>query len=81
MLVDRDDVAPIIQPMLIAWRQQRQQITTFDEAVRILVKSSPACRHLIGVPGIGLPLCSPMSAWSRILHALTGHDRSVHTSG
>jgi transposase len=54
LLVDRDDVAPIIRPMLVAWRQLRQQIATFDKAVRMLVKSSSACRHLMGVPGIGV---------------------------
>jgi len=54
MLADRDDIAPIIQPMLVAWRQLRQQIVTFHKAVRRLVKSRPACRHLIGVPGIGV---------------------------
>jgi transposase len=43
LLVDRDDVASIIRPMLVAWRQLRQQVTTFDKAERILVKSSPAC--------------------------------------
>ena len=54
LLADRDDVAPIVRPMLVAWRQLRQQIAVFDKAVRVLVKSSPACRHLIGVPGIGV---------------------------
>ena len=54
MLADRDDIAPIIQPMLVAWRQLRQQVATFDKAVRRLVKSSPACRHLMGIPGIGV---------------------------
>ncbi len=54
LLVDRDDVSPIIRPMLVAWRQLRQQIASFDKAVRTLVKSSPACRQLIGVPGIGV---------------------------
>jgi transposase len=54
MLADRDDGAPIIRPMLVAWRQLRQQVASFDKAVRILVKSSPACRHLRGVPGIGV---------------------------
>ena len=54
LLAERDDVAPIIRPMLVAWRQLRQQIATFDKAVQILVKSSPACRHLMGVPGIGV---------------------------
>jgi transposase len=51
LLVDRDDVSPIIRPMLVAWRQLRQQVATFDKAVRT---PSPACRHLIGVPGIGV---------------------------
>jgi transposase len=54
LLADRDDVSPIVRPMLVAWRQLRQQIATFDKAVRTLVKSSPACRHLISVPGIGV---------------------------
>lgn len=54
MLTGRDDVAPIIWPMLTAWRQLRQQIATFDKAVRVVVKSSPTCRHLMGVPGIGV---------------------------
>lgn len=54
LLTDRDDVAPIVRPMLAAWRQLRQQIAAFDKAVRVLVKSSPTCRHLMGVPGIGV---------------------------
>ena len=33
LLADRDDVAPIIRPMLAAWRQLRLQIATFDKAV------------------------------------------------
>ena len=41
-------------PCSTAWRQLRQQIATFDKAVRVLVKSSPTCRHLMGVPGIGV---------------------------
>src|SRR6185369_4090868 len=39
---------------LAAWRQLRQQIATFAKAVRALAKSSSACRHLMGVPGIGV---------------------------
>ena len=54
LLTGRDDVAPIVRPMLAAWRQLRQQIAAFDKAVRMRVKSSPACRHLMGVPGIGV---------------------------
>jgi len=54
LISERSDVAPIIQPMLIAWRQLREQIATFDKAVRALVKSEPTCRHLMSVPGIGV---------------------------
>ena len=54
LVTDRDDVAPIVRPMLAAWRQLRQQIAAFDKAVRVLVKSSPTCRHLMGVPGVGV---------------------------
>jgi transposase len=54
LLADRDDVAPIVRPMLAAWRQLRRQIAAFDKAVRTLVKSSPACRLLMSVPGIGV---------------------------
>ena len=54
LLADRAEEAPIVRPMLAAWRQLRQQIATFDKAVRVLVKSNPTCRHLMGVPGIGV---------------------------
>jgi transposase len=54
MLADRDDVAPIVRPILVAWRQLREQIAAFDKAIRALAKSSPACHLLMGVPGIGV---------------------------
>ena len=54
LLADRADVAPIVLPMLAAWRQLREQIAFFDKAVRVLVRSSPTCRHLMSVPGIGV---------------------------
>ncbi len=54
LLVDRDDLAPIVQPMLVAWRQPREQIAAFDKAVRALAKESPTCRLLMSVPGIGV---------------------------
>ena len=53
MLADRPDIAPIVGPMLNAWRQLREQIDSFDKAVRLLIKQSPTCRLLTGVPGIG----------------------------
>src|SRR3954454_16126176 len=54
MLADRDDVAPIVRPIFVAWRQLREQTVAFDKAIRALAKSSPACRLLMGVPGIGV---------------------------
>ena len=54
LLAGRSDVALIVRPMLVAWRQLREQITTFDKAIRLLVKSNSACRLLMSVPGIGV---------------------------
>jgi transposase len=54
LLASRTDVALIVQPMLAAWRQLREQITAFDKSIRMLVKSNSACRLLMSVPGIGV---------------------------
>jgi transposase len=54
LLADRSDVALNIRPMLVAWRQLREQIATFDKAISVLVKSNSACRLLMSVPGIGM---------------------------
>jgi transposase len=54
LLLDRSDVALIVRPMLVAWRQLRAQIVAFDKAIRALVKSNSACQLLKGVPGIGV---------------------------
>ncbi len=54
LLADRDDLAPIARPMLIAWRQLREQIAAFDKEVQALAKKDPTCRRLMSVPGIGV---------------------------
>ncbi|MBV8870629.1 MAG: IS110 family transposase [Acetobacteraceae bacterium] len=54
LLADRDDLVPIVRPMLEAWRKLREQIAAFDKAVRALAKASPTCRLLMSVPGIGV---------------------------
>jgi transposase len=54
LLQDRSDVAPIVLPMLVAWRQLREQIAAFDKAIRVLVRSNPTCRLLMTVPGVGV---------------------------
>jgi len=53
LITNRPDVAPIVMPMLTAWRRLREQIATFDKAVRSLVKDNRDCRLLMSVPGIG----------------------------
>ena len=54
LLADRDDLVPIVRPMLTAWRQPREQIAAFDKEVRALAKKDPTCRLLMSVPGIGV---------------------------
>src|SRR6202035_5815411 len=54
LLLDRADVALIVRPMLVAWRQLREQIAVFDKAIRVLVRSNSACRLLMSEPGIGV---------------------------
>jgi len=54
LILDRSEVALIVRPMLVAWRQLREQIAVFDKAIRVLVRSNTACRLLMSVPGIGV---------------------------
>ena len=54
LLADRDDLAPVVRPMLVAWRQLREQIAEFDKQVRTLTRKDPTCRLLMSVPGIGV---------------------------
>jgi len=54
MLTDQPNVVLIVRPMLVAWRQLREQIAVFDKAVRASVRADPVCRLLMSVPGIGV---------------------------
>jgi transposase len=58
LILDRSDVAPIVRPMLVAWRQLREQIAAFDKAIRVLVRSNSACRLLMSVPASACSLHS-----------------------
>lgn len=53
MIEDTPDVALIEQPLLVTWRQLREQIAVFDAAVQRRVKADATCRLLMTVPGIG----------------------------
>src|SRR5690349_1282060 len=53
-LTNATELAQLDRPMLVAWRQLREQIVAFDKAIRALVKSNSACRLLMSVPGIGV---------------------------
>jgi transposase len=50
----RSDVALIVRPMLVAWRQLRLQVAAFDKAIRGMARSCAASRLLMSVPGIGV---------------------------
>ena len=52
--VGRTDLAPIVRPMLAAWRQLRAQITVLDKAIHGIVRQSTTCLLLMSVPGIGV---------------------------
>lgn len=54
MLTDQPDVALIVRPMLVAWRQLREPIAVFDKAGRARVRADPVCRLLMSVPGVGV---------------------------
>jgi transposase len=54
LILDRSEVALIVRPTLVAWRQLREQIAVFDKTIRVLVRSNFACRLLMRVPGIGV---------------------------
>src|SRR5271170_7098092 len=41
LIADRAELAPIVRPMLAAWRQLRQHTAAFDKAVRVLVEVEP----------------------------------------
>lgn len=38
LLTDRNDLAPILQPMLASWRQLREQVAVFDKSMLALAK-------------------------------------------
>ena len=52
-LANGPDLQPIVIPLLMAWRQLREQIATFDKTIRAVVRQSPESRLLMSVPGIG----------------------------
>ena len=80
LLADRPDVAPIVRPMLEAWRQLREQIAASTKQFDCRSSKTATCRLLMSVPGIGVQSrCWPMSAWSRILPASRDHAPSAPT--
>lgn len=50
LLEGRSDVAPIVRPMLVAWRQLRAQTAAFDKPIRATARMSRASRLLMSVP-------------------------------
>ncbi len=53
MIEDVPEVALIVRPLLVTWRQLREQIAVFDAVVQRRVRADATCRLLMTVPGIG----------------------------
>jgi len=54
LLAGRDDLAPIVQPMLEAWRKLREQVAAFDKEVRALAWCmGQGCRRIDPNPARG----------------------------
>ena len=47
------EIAAIVDPLLRAWRQLREQVAVFDAAIQRRVRADATCRLLMTVPGIG----------------------------
>lgn len=52
-LASRPDLAPIVMPMLEAWRGLRDRLVEHDRAIRAVVRADPRCRLLMTAPGVG----------------------------
>jgi len=46
LILHHSVVTLIVRPMLVAWRQVREEIAVFDKAIRVLVRPNSACRLL-----------------------------------
>lgn len=55
LIASTPEAAAIVEPLLQAWRQLREQIAVFDTAIQRRVRADATCRLLMTVPGIGAP--------------------------
>jgi transposase len=53
LVADRPEVAPVVRPMLDAWRGLRRQVAAYDVALRAEARSRREVRLLMSVPGVG----------------------------
>ncbi len=53
LLVDRDGLAPIVLPMLEAWRSMRIRAAELGRQLVAGARQSKACRILMSIPGVG----------------------------
>ena len=81
LLDDAPDIALIVRPLLVSWRQLREQIAVFDKAVRRQVGIDPICRLLMTVPGIGALSSLMYAARLKTLVDFPDLERWVRTSG
>jgi transposase len=53
LLVDQDRLAPIVLPMLEAWRSMRIRAAELGRQLVAAARQSQACRILMSIPGVG----------------------------
>ncbi|MCP3468683.1 MULTISPECIES: IS110 family transposase [unclassified Bradyrhizobium] len=53
LLVDQDGLAPIVLPMLEAWRSIRIKVAELGHQIITAARQSQACRILMSIPGVG----------------------------
>lgn len=81
LLDSRADLIPNVRPILIAWRQLREQIAGLDKAIHLIVRQSATCRLLMSVPGIGALSVLAYVSTVKIQSGSPDHDRWVRISG
>jgi transposase len=61
-LEGRDDIAGVIEPLLVAWQAVREQIAVLDHKLIAAAKDDPTCRLLMTCPGVGVIVAASFSA-------------------
>src|SRR5215469_15574818 len=62
LVVDGEELAAIVEPLLEAWKSLRTRAAQLDERVLASARQSEACRILMSIPGVGAITASTFAA-------------------